>query len=52
MNDKELMKDIEMAWEDFRGTEEGKRVTEMGFFTTIALYFTRYYVKRKNKLEK
>lgn len=49
VTEKELMKDIELHWEKYRGTNEGKQVTELGFFTTIALYFTKYYVQQKLK---
>jgi hypothetical protein len=45
------MKDIEMAYETWRGTSEAERLIDMGYFTIIALYFCKYYVdtwRKKN----
>lgn len=48
-SEKELQKDIEIEWEFFRGTDEGERLCRLGFFTTIALHFCKYYVNKKMK---
>lgn len=40
-------REIEMAWENWRGTREAEKVIEIGFFTTIAITFCKYYLRSK-----
>jgi hypothetical protein len=47
MDDGKLSKDIEMAWEEFRGTTEGEKVCRLGYFTMVAITFCRYYIKTR-----
>lgn len=47
MDDGKLVKDIEMAWEEFRGTSEGEKVCSLGYFTMVAITFCRYYIKTR-----
>lgn len=49
MSDEDLDKEIELAWEKWRGTREAEHLIELGFFTTISLAFCRYFIKNRRK---
>jgi len=49
---KELDKDIELAWEEWRGTSDGRICTEQGFYTIVAFHFLKFYLNRRKGHEK
>jgi len=47
MSEKEIMADIEFAYEQWRGTKEAEELIIFGYYTAIALHFCKFYIKSR-----
>jgi hypothetical protein len=51
MLDDALMKDIDIAYEEFIGTATGKLCAEMQYQSTTAIQFCKFYVKSRGLIK-